>query len=99
MAYEIIYTDIFDKWLRSLKDRHAKARIKVRLDRILEGNFGLYKSLGGSLAELKIDTGKGYRVYYTIRKQTVVMLLCGSTKASQEKTIAKARSLLAHLEE
>ena len=77
MEYTIQYSDTFARWLRSLKDIRAKQKIKVRLDRVLEGNFGDHKSVGSGVSELRILYGAGYRVYYTVRNNTVVFLLCG----------------------
>ena len=64
---EIQQTDQFSKWIRELRDRTAKARIFARLDRLSLGLAGDIKSVGGSIFELRIDYGPGYRVYYTQR--------------------------------
>lgn len=65
--------------------------------RISAGLFGDSKSLGHGISELRVDIGPGYRVYYTIRGQTVVFLLHGGPKGTQTRDIAKARELLAGL--
>lgn len=52
------------KWLNSL-DKPTKARIKSRLTRLLENNFGDYKKLDNEISELRFKFGAGYRVYYT----------------------------------
>lgn len=72
---EVLRSATFDRWLRKLKDRHAVARILVRIDRLVLGNPGDVRSVGGGVSELKIDHGPGYRVYFAQKGQTVVLLL------------------------
>jgi len=93
MEYTIQYSEAFALWLRSLKDIRAKQKIKVRLDRILEGNFGDHKSVGENVSELRISYGAGYRVYYTLRNNTVVFLLCGGDKSTQASDIRRAKTM------
>ncbi len=80
----------FRTWLRKLKDGTARARIRVRLNRVRLGNFGDCKSVGQGVSELRIDDGPGYRVYFGKSGAVVVLLLCGGTKQSQAKDIRKA---------
>ena len=82
----------FRDWLYGLRDRAAFARITVRLDRVELGNFGLSKSVGNGVFELKIDYGPGYRVYYAISGKAVVLLLIGGDKSTQAKDIETAKS-------
>lgn len=82
--------NIFRTWLRKLKDGTARARIRVRLNRVRLGNFGDCKSVGQGVSELRIDYGPGYRVYFGKSRAVVVLLLCGGTKQSQAKDIRKA---------
>ncbi|MEX0966073.1 MAG: type II toxin-antitoxin system RelE/ParE family toxin [Bacteroidia bacterium] len=94
LMYLIEKTTEFDKWLRKLKDFRAKAKVLVRIQRIeLKGNFGDCKSVGDGLMELRIEEGKGYRVYYKEQGKTVVLLLLGGDKSTQSADIAKAKSL------
>ncbi len=92
--FEIIKSDTFDSWLRSLRDRQAKARIEVRIRRLSLDNPGQYRSLKNGINELKIDYGPGYRVYYTFRNQTLVLLLCGGDKSTQDQDIKAALRIL-----
>ena len=71
-------------------DRQAQARIAVRLDRAADGNFGDHRSVGQGVSELRINVAQGYRVYYTIRDTTLVILLCGGDTASQQQDIHRA---------
>lgn len=81
----------FRDWLESLKDMHARAKIRVALDRIRLGNFGHAKSVGEGVHEFKIDYGPGYRVYYAFSGAAIVLLLLGGDKASQSKDIVRAK--------
>jgi putative addiction module killer protein len=67
----------FTKWLSALRDVQARARVRTRLDRLSLGNFGDYRALAGGVFELKIDWGPGYRVYFAIVGDQIVLLLCG----------------------
>jgi putative addiction module killer protein len=51
------------------------------------------KSIGDGVSELRIDHGPGYRVYFTRRGQTLVLLLCGGDKSTQERDITRAKTL------
>jgi len=80
-------------WINSLNDRAGRARIQVRVDRLVHGNPGQHRALTDGVCELKIDFGPGYRVYYTERAGVVVVLLAGGDKSSQQKDIKTAISL------
>jgi putative addiction module killer protein len=81
----------FERWLESLRDRQARARIKKRLDRISLGNLGDFKSVGNGVMELRVDYGPGYRIYLAQSGATVILLLCGGDKSTQEQDILKAK--------
>ncbi|ERT13942.1 type II toxin-antitoxin system RelE/ParE family toxin [Photorhabdus temperata] len=59
------------RWLKSLKDKTAKAKIIIRIDRMKEGNFGDSEPVGNGISELRIHQGKGYRVYFTNRNNEI----------------------------
>ncbi|MBI2298865.1 MAG: type II toxin-antitoxin system RelE/ParE family toxin [Armatimonadetes bacterium] len=90
---EIRRTAVFDHWLRGLRDREARARINARIRRLALGNPGDAKPLGEGVSELRVDHGPGYRVYFVQRGPTVVVLLAGGDKRTQEQDIATALSL------
>lgn len=81
----------FDEWLGSLKDKRTKAVIATRLNRVVQGNFGLCKKLGEEVWELKIDFGPGFRIYFAEDGDTIVVLLCGGDKSTQTRDIEKAK--------
>lgn len=80
----------FEDWLTGLKDMKARAKIRIRLDRLKLGNFGDCKSVGSGVFELRIDFGPGYRIYFGQIGNTLVVLLCGGDKSSQTKDINNA---------
>jgi len=84
----------YDAWIDGLRDLAGRARIQARIERLAAGNPGQCRDLGGELAELKIDVGPGYRVYYTQRGSVLIVLLCGGDKSTQQKDIRLARKLL-----
>jgi putative addiction module killer protein len=90
----IIRTATFDAWLSNLKDMTGKARILQRLDSFQHGNFGDCEPVGGSVSELKIHTGPGYRVYFSRRGAVVYLLLLGGDKSTQKKDIIHAQEML-----
>lgn len=80
----------FHEWLRALRDVSARAKIRVRLNRVRLGNFGDAKTVGGGVAELRIPHGPGYRVYFARTDITIVLLLCGGDKSSQKRDVRVA---------
>ena len=80
----------FSEWRADLRDRQAKAKIKARLKRIAAGNLGDYRSVGEGVCELRIDYGPGYRIYFAQIGTTIVLILCGGDKSTQERDIRKA---------
>lgn len=88
-------TDTYARWFASLRDVRAKARIDVRIRRLSLGNLGDSKSLGGGISELRVNYGPGYRIYFTQRGTTLVLLLNGGDKSRQQADIAQARALAA----
>ena len=102
MRYEVTSTVIFNRWLANVKDRQAVKAIALRLARVEAGNLGDIEPVGGRISEMRIFVGKGYRLYFTIREERVIILLCGvnkSSKKQQQKDIRRAESILAELEE
>lgn len=93
MLLEVQETEVFRDWLASLRDLRARATIAARVKRLRSGNFGVARSLGGGLHELKVDYGPGYRVYFVNRDRAVVLVLCGGDKGSQDRDIERARFL------
>jgi putative addiction module killer protein len=96
--YTVYQTPEFADWLDDLKDVRAQVRIAARLRQAEAGNLGDHKNLSGSLSEMRLDIGPGYRLYFTRRDRILVVMLMGGDKSTQERDIAKARRLLTSLE-
>ena len=79
------------EWLKSLRDKQAQAKVRIRLKRLEAGNFGDCEPVGDGVLELREHLGAGYRVYFGRRGQTIVILLCGGTKKTQAADIKTAK--------
>ena len=69
----------------------AITKIEARLRRLENGNLGDYRSVGEGVFELRIDYGPGYRVYFGQVGSTIVLLLCGGDKSTQDQDISTAK--------
>jgi putative addiction module killer protein len=92
--YDVKQTERFSKWLLKLKDLQGKIAIVRRVERMRKGNFGDHKTVGNNVSELRIAKGPGYRVYYTIQEDEIIILLAGGDKSSQQKDIQAAQNIL-----
>jgi putative addiction module killer protein len=90
-------TEVYRDWINSLRDRVGRARVQVRVDRLLHGNPGQHRVLTDGICELKIDFGPGYRVYYTERGGELIVLLAGGDKSTQSQDIKTAIALAKNL--
>jgi len=93
----ICKTEHYVKWLDSLRDIKARARIMVRIERLSAGNPGDVKPLGEGVSELRIQYGPGYRVYFKKVGQELVILLAGGVKRTQTSDIKTALQLARNL--
>ena len=93
MAYIVQQTELFEKWHGCVKDQKAKIAIARRIERAEHGNLGDAKTVGNGISEMRIDTGAGYRVYFTMRQKVIVILLAGGIKSTQQSDIKKAMEL------
>ena len=90
---------MYRDWINALKDRAVRARIQVRVNRLVHGNAGQSRRLTDGISELKIDVGPGYRIYYTERGGELIILLAGGDKSGQQKDINIAIALAKNLQE
>jgi putative addiction module killer protein len=81
----------FERWLENLRDKRAQSRIARRIRQVQAGTFGDCKPVGECVLELRIDVGAGYRVYFARQGTTLIILLCGGDKSSQDKDIERAK--------
>ena len=96
--YEIKSTKIFSQWMLKLKDMKGRIAVARRIERMEHGNFGDVKSVGTSISELRIQTGPGYRIYFTKREERIIILLVGGDKSTQSKDIEKVKKLLKEID-
>ena len=95
--YKIRKTETYVRWLDGLRDIRARAKVLARIERLAAGNPGDVSPVGEGVSELRIDYGPGYRVYYTLRRREIVILLAGGDKRTQAADIKKALSLARNL--
>ncbi len=88
----------FQRWIDAL-DKPAQAKVVVALTRLARGNRSHVKGVGGGVAELKVDFGPGYRIYFGQDGEMLVILLAGGTKKRQGEDIATARARWAEYKE
>ena len=82
----------FIQWLESIQDLGTQGRIDRRLERLANGNFGDCRPIGDGVFELRIHFGPDYRIYFGELDDTIVLLLCGGDKSSQERDIRRAKT-------
>jgi len=97
LSIEVRQTETFAAWFRQLQDRQALARIEVRIDRLALGNPGDVRPVGSGVSELRIDYGPGYRLYFVRRGASLIVLLAGGDKRTQEADISRAQDLARRL--
>ena len=90
---EIRETQVYARWFSNLRDRQAKARINTRIRRLSLGNPGDVKPVGEGISELRVDYEPGYRIYFIQRGATVIVLLAGGDKRTQQQDIKQALEL------
>lgn len=84
----------YTEWLNKIRDKLTKARIINGVTKMENGNFGVSESVGAGVIELKLDFGPGYRVYYALECEKIVLLLLGGSKKCQQADIKKAQGYL-----
>jgi putative addiction module killer protein len=94
---EVRQADEYSRWFAKLRDQRARGRILARIRRLSLGNSGDVAPVGEGVSELRIDYGPGYRVYYKQQGETVVILLVGGDKRTQQRDIEKAKELARNL--
>jgi putative addiction module killer protein len=93
VTFEIRQTEAYTRWFEKLRDSQARARILVRVRRLFLGNAGDVESVGEGVSERRIHYGPAYRVYFKQQGATVVVLLAGGDKRTQQRDIERAKAL------
>lgn len=91
--FEVRKTDEFDKWLSALADQRAIAKIVSRIERLGLGNAGDVKPIGEGISEMRMTHGPGYRIYYKQTGKTIVLILCGGDKSTQDSDNKRAKEI------
>ena len=94
-----VWSSRFEAWIGGLPDQRARARILNRLDRASLGNFGDCAPVGEGVAEMRIDYGPGYRVYFIRQGAAVYLLLTGGDKSTQHRDIERAKAMARELKQ
>lgn len=89
----------FDKWLNGLKGRVTRLRLSRRLDKAQRGNLGDVKPVSEGVFEMRERFGPCWRMCYAKRGETLIIMLGGGDKSSQDNDIVKAKQREATLEE
>ncbi len=85
-------------WLLNL-DKSLRVKVIRRIERIYDDNFGDFKQIESNLYELRFTLGKGYRIYYTIQNDVLVLLLNAGDKSKQSKDIELAKTYLKNIKD
>jgi putative addiction module killer protein len=96
---EVRQTERFAQWLQDLRDLRGRAKVQVRIERLIGGNPGDVRPVGSGVSELRIDYGPGYRVYYQQKDSRLIILLAGGDKSSQVRDIEEALMLSRQIKE
>ncbi|MCB0319089.1 MAG: type II toxin-antitoxin system RelE/ParE family toxin [Bdellovibrionales bacterium] len=86
-------SSLFEEWMKGIRSSKHKRVIDARLIRVRNGNFGDHKYLGEGVYELRIFVGPGFRVYYGLDGDTIIVLLGGGSKHTQNKDIKTAKDI------
>lgn len=80
----------FGEWM-DRQEAPVHGRVMDRLERVELGNLGYHRGVGDGVFELKIDFGPGYRVYFGMDGNELVVLLIGGSKKTQRQDIETAK--------
>lgn len=83
----------FTEWLNGLRNKTVQAKLAARIRRASFGNFGDSKRIRGAkgIFEIREHYAAGYRIFYSLEGNKIILLLAGSSKKDQNKAIAKAK--------
>ena len=95
--YSVIETEHFVQWVDSLRDMPTRIRLRRRLGKATRGNLGDVKPVGDGVWEMREFFGPGWRMYYIKQGSTIVVMLGGGDKSSQEHDIQRAKTLAQEL--
>jgi len=99
VTYTLKVLDDFSDWLRGLRDGMTRQRLVKRLRKVQLGNLGDVEPVGEGVFEMREHFGPGWRMYYVQRGETLVVMLGGGDKSTQQADIRRAIVLAKSLED
>ena len=96
--YTIRQTEDFSAWLHGIRDRMTRQRLATRLRKASLGNLGDVKPVGEGVYEMREQFGPGWRMYYVLRGEVLIVMLGGGDKSTQTADISRAIRLATQLE-
>ena len=99
MTYTVKQRDEFSGWLNGLKDGLTRQRLIKRLRKVQLGNLGDVQPVGEGVFEMREHFGPGWRMYYVQRGETLIVMLGGGDKSTQQADINRAIELAKSLED
>lgn len=97
--YNVKQTPEFEAWLNGLKDNMTRLRLSRRLDKASRGLLGDVAPVGEGVCEFREFFGPGWRMYYIQKGDTIIVMLGGGDKSTQQKDIENAILLSKTLED
>ena len=97
--YTVKRTAEFDDWLAGIKDGLTRIRLAKRLDKVQRGLLGNVEPVGEGVSEMREFFGPGWRMYDIERNGTIIVMLGGGDKSTQQADIAAAIALSKSIEE
>ena len=95
--FTVVETDEFSRWLGGLKDRPTRIRLARRLDKARRGILGDVAPEGDGVSEMREFFGPGWRMYFFERDGTIIVMLGGGDKSTQQRDIERARKMALEL--
>lgn len=99
LCAQVYVTKIYEFFNTLLKINATVIRLLARLKKATLGNLCDVAPVGSGVSEMREHFGPGWRMYFTQRGNTIIVMLGGGTKSKQAADIAKAIQLAATLEE
>ncbi len=99
MTYSVKLLGEFSDWLAGLKDGLTRQRLVKRLRKAQLGNLGDVEPVGGGVFEMREHFGPGWRMYYVQRSRTLIVMLAGGDKTTQQSDIERAIAFAKSLED
>jgi len=89
----------FDTWLKGVKDNMVRLRLSRRLEKVSRGTLGDVESVGDGVSELREHFGAGWRMYYVVRGNEIIVMVGGGNKSTQVRDIKAAKQRANQLED